>query len=49
METVECPRCRAEGAESSVVIHDGYGVCARCETTWNKRKHNQMIAVPEEI
>lgn len=49
MDKRNCPKCQAEGVTVEVVILDGYGVCSRCDTTWNLGKLGQMIAVPEEI
>lgn len=49
METTTCPRCQAEGKFVVIIIDRGYGVCTRCETTWNTRKNGEMVAIPEEI
>lgn len=42
---VSCPRCRAEGKDSPVVIFDDYGICDECETLWLRGSKNEMIAV----
>jgi Zn-finger nucleic acid-binding protein len=47
MVSVACPRCRAEGEHVAVIMHDGYGVCPRCETTWQRGKLHEMIAIDD--
>lgn len=42
---VKCPRCQAEGKVVEIIVTDGYGLCPRCDTAWQRLALGQMVAL----